>query len=379
MTQEAVFEPKPRRFGSFTLETKVHPRLLTAFLLQYVILSLVTFLSSTFFNGRSFARAISALLDPEEMFYDFINLGAFWLIFYFVSRHPRLLNRILPIGHIFVPEQAKINSEIVRHAVEKEASYSEGEGFVARRLLAIDAIDERIGGLRARSSLMLSSIGILLIASAIIIVFAGSLTNLDVSAASDVDKISTLITETETKIGRLSEMSELRKSLADPAKKDYAEKRLNSLAPLFSGLPAEEAATQTLITAQQNRLADQRELLKTAWNKQLTAEHGYADTRYIVATAITRIGVVLIIVFLVQILIGLYRYNARLITFYNSRRDFLQLWDGKPPNLDKLQRVMAANVDFGKEPKHPLEDIIRQAMSKLHLPGTSVGTTSVKV
>ena len=119
-------------------------------------------------------------------------------------------------------------------------------------------------------------------------------------------------------------------------------------------------------------------MLRTAWDKQLRAEHGYADTRYIIATAITRIGVVLIIVFLVQILIGLYRYNARLITFYNSRRDFLQLWDGKLPNLDKLQKTMAANIDFGKEPKHPLEDIIRQVASKLHLPGMSGGGAAAK-
>ena len=70
-------------------------------------------------------------------------------------------------------------------------------------------------------------------------------------------------------------------------------------------------------------------LLHEAWEKELLSQRGYSDSRYIIATAITRIGVVLVIIFLAQVLIGLYRYNTRLITFYNSRRDLLQVWDGK--------------------------------------------------
>jgi hypothetical protein len=111
--------------------------------------------------------------------------------------------------------------------------------------------------------------------------------------------------------------------------------------------------------------------LEKAWDKEITSERGYNDTRYLIATAITRVGVVLIIVFLVQILIGLYRYNTRLITFYTSRRDALQIWNLKETSLEKLQKVMAPNVDFGKEPKHPLEDIIRAAGSKLNIKGLS--------
>jgi hypothetical protein len=66
--------------------------------------------------------------------------------------------------------------------------------------------------------------------------------------------------------------------------------------------------------------------------------------------------------FLVQILMGLYRYNTRLITYYNSRRDLLSLWEGKAEGLKALDQVLAPpKIDFGKEPKHPLEDIIRAA------------------
>jgi hypothetical protein len=102
------------------------------------------------------------------------------------------------------------------------------------------------------------------------------------------------------------------------------------------------------------------ELIDQAWKKDLESEHGYSDWRYIVATAITRVGVVLIIVFLVQILMGLYRYNTRLMTYYNSRRDLIALWEGKAEGLKVLDHVLSPpNIDFGKDPKHPLEDIIR--------------------
>jgi hypothetical protein len=67
------------------------------------------------------------------------------------------------------------------------------------------------------------------------------------------------------------------------------------------------------------------------------------------ATAITRVGVVLIIVFLVQILMGLYRYNTRLVTYYNSRRDLIALWEGKTEGLKVLEQLFTApNINWAK-------------------------------
>src|SRR5262249_16757744 len=108
------------------------------------------------------------------------------------------------------------------------------------------------------------------------------------------------------------------------------------------------------------------ELLDTAWAKEINLEHGYNDWKYIVATAITRVGVVLIIVYLVQILMGLYRYNMRLTTYYNSKRDLLKIWDGDLESLKRLDDTLGPpKFDFGKEPKHPLEDILKAAGSKM--------------
>jgi hypothetical protein len=50
----------------------------------------------------------------------------------------------------------------------------------------------------------------------------------------------------------------------------------------------------------------------------------------------------------------------------------VQIWDGKTTNVDKLQKLMAPNVDFGKEPKHPLDEIIRQVIAKIPAGGGSL-------
>ena len=63
---------------------------------------------------------------------------------------------------------------------------------------------------------------------------------------------------------------------------------------------------------------------------------------------------------------GLYRYNMRLATYYNAKRDVLTLWDGTPASLKHLDEIIGPpKFDFGKEPKHPLEDILKAAGSKI--------------
>jgi hypothetical protein len=66
------------------------------------------------------------------------------------------------------------------------------------------------------------------------------------------------------------------------------------------------------------------------------------------------------LVFLTQILISLYRYNSRLIAFYGSRRDALLLVEGaQDAKIKELAEVFfPANLDFGREPRHPLQEMI---------------------
>jgi hypothetical protein len=83
------------------------------------------------------------------------------------------------------------------------------------------------------------------------------------------------------------------------------------------------------------------------------------DSSYITATFLTRIGILAILIFLVQILISLYKYNTRIVAFYVSRLDALRICKGEPDKLTTLIDLLTPiNVDFGRDPRHPIETLV---------------------
>src|SRR6185295_14034242 len=50
-----------------------------------------------------------------------------------------------------------------------------------------------------------------------------------------------------------------------------------------------------------------------------------SDTRRVISTVAIRVGAVLVLAFLVQLLASLYRYNMRLAAYFDSRADLLEL------------------------------------------------------
>lgn len=80
---------------------------------------------------------------------------------------------------------------------------------------------------------------------------------------------------------------------------------------------------------------------------------------YLTSVLSTKIGIVLFLLFLVQILVGLHRYLMRLAAFYDSRAYMMQL----VCNVDKLtisetkEVFLSDAIDFGKQPKPPAETV----------------------
>jgi hypothetical protein len=77
----------------------------------------------------------------------------------------------------------------------------------------------------------------------------------------------------------------------------------------------------------------------------------------IISTLATRIGSMFILIFLVQILVNLYRYNIRLAYFYDSRADSLEMArSGNRHDLKSLIELWSPDqLDFGRQPKSPAE------------------------
>jgi hypothetical protein len=87
-----------------------------------------------------------------------------------------------------------------------------------------------------------------------------------------------------------------------------------------------------------------------------------------VQTNINRFGPLLIIMFMISILLALYKYDARLSAYYHSRADALEMLDAgvDTDRFDKLATALSPEkYDFGKMPRSPADQAVEIAKSVL--------------
>lgn len=79
----------------------------------------------------------------------------------------------------------------------------------------------------------------------------------------------------------------------------------------------------------------------------------------IYTSLLTRVSILAILVFLVQILTSMYKYNMRLASHYKARADALNLTNagGVRQIGDLVDLLMPKNIDFGTPPKTPMEHV----------------------
>ncbi len=79
------------------------------------------------------------------------------------------------------------------------------------------------------------------------------------------------------------------------------------------------------------------------------------DSFYQMSTVVTRLGAVIILIFLVQIFVRLFRYCFRLAAYFDSRADAISLFDwdnSEEVELEKLVQLLSPDaIDIGQAPK----------------------------
>lgn len=287
---------------------------------------------------------------------------------------PRLLNELrIGTGSLSLTHQ----SPTVEERLSDWSKIPDDRKSLVTRLLLSDVINDRIVMLRRRATAILIVIALALMATVLVVIFAGRLTSLDAAAVSNTDRLNSELERLEARSALLSQSKSLLALVVKPDAPAVAAEAqrmlefIKSRSGTFAAggntvIPTDPEDLLRAISLNEKRIEETDKLLFDAWTREISSERGFNDWRNITATAITRVGVVLIIVFLVQILMGLYRYNTRLITFYASRKDIVNLWNGNLADLPKLTLTFnSPRVDFGKEPKHPLEEIIRAIGEKM--------------
>jgi hypothetical protein len=89
-------------------------------------------------------------------------------------------------------------------------------------------------------------------------------------------------------------------------------------------------------------------------------DNSKTDWARVIETNATRIGALVTMFSLVTILVPQYRYNIRMASFYEARSDSLGMLPEamSAEDFDKVVSIMTPNIDFGKAPPTPWEQII---------------------
>ena len=83
------------------------------------------------------------------------------------------------------------------------------------------------------------------------------------------------------------------------------------------------------------------------------------DLSLLIASGVTRFGILVVVIFLVQILVGIYRYSLRLAAFYAARGDALIAAGGRQKDLGGWgDDMLPAMIDFGRQPVTPAQYMI---------------------
>ncbi len=139
-------------------------------------------------------------------------------------------------------------------------------------------------------------------------------------------------------------------------------------------LTKDKMAIESDIKQIENRTNELMKMLR-----ELSSPYQVPTAGYLWSILSTKIGSSLLILFLVQILISLYRYSTRLSAFYEARADGLQLAEEVDKlSLDSLIGLLSADrLDFGRNPKTPVQEIAEIVKEGLHK-ASEIGASSVR-
>jgi hypothetical protein len=249
-----------------------------------------------------------------------------------------LITAFIAVG-FFVIKRQIFNASSETKSVENTTSKSETAGIFNNQIATpsetrnyaisrvIANMDVRLHQLLLKSNMIYWTIILSLIAGVFLIIFAGVLSSWDTTVGNLLYKIE---------IQRDQWQRSAVRAVDAQNDKPYttAIERLSRLDALYD----------KVVQATIDQATHRPESMAT-WNWPST---------------ILRIGVIGLLVFLTQILISLYRYTSRLISFYGSRRDALLLAGPQlPTDVEKLNAMLfPSNLDFGREPRHPLQEML---------------------
>jgi len=221
------------------------------------------------------------------------------------------------------------------------------------RDLAVKLLRERANELKGRASVFLGLIMVLLITAGLTVVFAQYLTVLDRASASTLENA---IQTTRDAFDKLK-----------AAKNQLENFDASANSPTSPKGKAPTVSKKDLV-ARVERLQGEYDYYSAKEEKLLKGYqssgklNGALEDKEFLSTFTIRFGVTIIILFFVQVLVNLYRYNIRLSAYYDGKADALLLSDKEMSNFETIARTLSPDdLHFGNPPNTPLDKIIDMA------------------
>ena len=218
---------------------------------------------------------------------------------------------------------------------------------------------ERAAKVRTWSSVVLFCVVILMIAGLNIFVRAGELAKSEVGGVSKTAKVleynAGILRDWSKRIGdRIEAKVEFNQRTGKTTK---TEPKWNEVATYLGRVERLLEKSAMDISAASAKTEDAA--------ARMTAEfESNARTAVLIQTVATRTGILLIIIFMLQTLLGIYKYSARLNAGLNTRADALELLGstGSAADFESIVKSLAVDhLDFGKTGRPPAQDMVELA------------------
>lgn len=294
------------------------------------LLIIIAILSLTLYYTRRYGLTIGGRRTTDN-FIDIIliSLGSATSIYV-------LFLRLLP---------SELGKYYLKHSLENARASGKlaSDMSTSPALAAVKHLNDQAKKLSTRASSIYWTIIVTLLAGVFIIIFAGRLANLDSTYATILEQIAQRrknVTDERSDIDNFA--LSLRKSGSENA--DYNEDLSKELTIIHGYLEAD--------------LSSLRKQEEDATAKWLERSSSGSEKSWNWTSTILRVSVIGMLVFLIQILVSLYRYNSRLIAFYSSRRDAI-IMAGTDPDKARIyiELLFPESLDFGRMPQHPLHEM----------------------
>lgn len=238
------------------------------------------------------------------------------------------------------------------------------------RALAYSELRTRGQRLRSLNVWLLILMVAVLISAAGFIVFAGQIAGKDTQSLDSMRNLSTSITTTSENIEKLETERgdqslskikverELEDTTISGAKKQDLLDKGDRAKLKFETLSKQITRLETELERQRKMASD---LESSLYSVNTGAKDPVTATNLLVAAGITRFGVLAVVIYLVQILVGLYRYNAQLAGHYLAHADAVLLSGSSIKEMGVLSNQLQPHVSFGK----PVETMPEKMIEKM--------------